>query len=121
MRGVATEKGYKKLIVWNKADKLVMGVYLKTRSFPREEIFGITSQLRRAAVSVPTNIVEGCGRQSSKDLRRFCSIALGSLNEVEYLLDLSSNLKYLKKDDYVALQSLRKEVGNLLWKFHQSL
>ena len=81
------EVGYKKLIVWQKADELAYQVYIETRNFPKEEIYGITSQLRRAALSVPTNIVEGYGRQSKNELRRFTNIALGSLAEVKYLID----------------------------------
>ena len=71
------EKGYKKLIVWQKADELVYQVYLATKSFTKEEIYGITSQLRRAVLSVPTNIVEGYGRQGKKELKQFINIALG--------------------------------------------
>ena len=83
------EKGYKKLIVWQKADVLAYQVYIETKDFPKEEIYGVTSQLRRAALSVPTNIVEGYGRQGKKELRWFINIALGSLAETEYLLDFS--------------------------------
>jgi four helix bundle protein len=71
--------GYKKLTVWYKADELAFQVYIVTKYFPKEEIFGITSQIRRAALSVPTNIVEGYGRQGRKELRQFANIALGSL------------------------------------------
>ena len=116
-----SEAGYKKLIVWQKADKLAKDVYIKTKGFPEEERYGITSQLRRAAISVPLNIVEGCARQSKKELKNFANIALGSLAETEYLLDFSRSLNYLTESDHDALQSLRQEVGNLLWKFFQSI
>jgi len=115
------EKGYKKLVVWQKADELAYQIYLATKSFPKEEIYGIISQLRRAAISVPLNIVEGYGRQGKKELRQFINVALGSLAEVEYLLDFSLKLKYLNQKDYKRLQDLRQEVGNLLWKFYKSL
>jgi four helix bundle protein len=115
------EKGYKKLIVWQKADELAYQVYIGTRNFPKVEIYGITSQLRRAALSVPTNIVEGYGRQGRKELKQFANIALGSLAETEYLLDFSLRLEYLTKESHKRLQDLRQEVGNLLWKFYNSL
>ena len=114
------EKGYKKLIVWQKADDLAYRIYLTTKCFPREESYGITSQLRRAALSVPTNLVEGSGRQSRGQLRQFSAIALGSLAEVTYLLDFSLKLGYLKQKDYEVLQNLREIVGRLLWKFYKS-
>jgi len=115
------EAGYKKLIVWQKADDLAFAVYSATKVFPREEIYGIVSQLRRAALSIPTNIVEGAGRQGRKELRQFVNIALGSLAEVEYLLGFSLRLGYLAAERYKVLQDMRQEVGNLLWKFYKSL
>lgn len=114
------EKGYKKLIVWQKADELAYQVYLETEKFPKHEIYGITSQLRRAAVSVPTNIVEGVGRQGKNELRQFANIALGSLVETEYLLEFCFRLNYLNKENYDGLERLRKETGGLLWKFYKS-
>ena len=115
------EKGYKKLIVWQKADDLAYQVYMATKIFPKEEIYGITSQLRRAALSIPTNVVEGYGRQGRKELKQFVNIALGSLAEVEYLLDFSLRLKYLTIEEHKKVQDLRQQVGNLLWKFYKSL
>ncbi len=115
------EKGYKKLIVWQKADELVYQIYLETKKFPKDEIYGITSQLRRAAISIPTNIVEGTGRQGKNELRQFLNIALGSLAETEYLLEFCYRLGYLKEADYNRLEGLRKETGGLLWNFHKSL
>ncbi len=77
------EKGYKKLIVWRKADELARQVYLETKKFPKDEMYGITSQLRRAAISIPTNIVEGTGRQNKNELKQFINVALGSLAETD--------------------------------------
>lgn len=114
-------KGYRKLIVWRKADELAYQIYLATKEFPREEMYGITSQIRRSALSVPTNIVEGYGRQSRRELRQFSNIALGSLAETEYFLDFCFKLGYLNSDIHNRLQGLRQEVGNLLWKFYKSL
>ena len=116
-----TEKGYKKLIVWQKADALAYQIYLATKEFPKEEVYGITSQIRRAALSVPTNIVEGFGRQGRKELRQFVNIALGSLAETEYLLDFSLKLGYLNETQHRKLQSFRQESGRLLWRFYKSL
>lgn len=115
------EAGYKKLIAWEKADELAYQIYLETRKFPKEEMYGITSQLRRAALSVPTNLVEGTGRQGRKELRQFVNIALGSMAETEYLLDFSLRLKYFSQETHKRLQDLRQESGSLLWRFYQSL
>lgn len=115
------EKGYKKLIVWEKADELAYQIYLETKKFPKDEIYGITSQLRRAAISVPVNIVEGQGRQNKNEKRQFTNIALGSLAETEYLLDFCFRLKFLTQEKYDFLESIRKSTGALLWNFYKSL
>lgn len=115
------ENGYKKLIVWQKADELAYQVHIAAKDFPKEEIYGITSQLRRDVLSVPTNIVEGYGRQGKRKLKQFINVALDSLAETEYLLDFSLRFGYLTKEKHKNLQDLRQEVGNLLWKFYKSL
>lgn len=115
------EAGYKKLIVWQKADVLAKEIYIRTRSFPKEELYGLTSQIRRAGLSVAVNIVEGYTRKSQKELQQFLNIALGSLAETEYLLKFAFDLRFFEKNDYDCLESLRQEVGNLLWRFIQSL
>ncbi len=112
---------YKELIVWQKADELAIEVYKITKDFPKDENYGITSQLRRAALSIPTNIVEGYARRRDKELSRFINIAIGSLAEVEYLLDFSHRMDYLKERDYKKLDSLREEVGKLLWNFYKKV
>ncbi len=114
------EKGYKKLIVWQKANDLAYKIYLAAKTFPIEEKYGITSQLRRVALSVPTNLVEGSGRQGKAELRQFANIALGSLAETEYLLDFTLKLKYLKGKEHKPLQDLRAEIAMFLWKFYKS-
>ena len=78
-------KDFRNLQVWEKAHKLTLSLYRATQSFPKEEVYGITSQLRRASSSIPTNIAEGCGRGSDAELGRFLQIAMGSASEVEYL------------------------------------
>ena len=92
--------GYKKLNVWKKADELAFQIYIATKNFPPEEMYGITSQIRRAGLSVPTNIVEGYFRQGRKELKQFINIGLGSLGETRYLLDFSFRLGYLKQNEY---------------------
>ena len=114
------EKGYKKLFVWKKADELAYQIYLTTKNFPKQEIFGVVSQLRRAALSIPTNIVEGMGRQGRNETKQFMNIALGSLAETEYLLEFCLRLQYLNQEEYLRLDNLRGEVGRMLWKFYKS-
>jgi four helix bundle protein len=111
---------HKDLIVFQKADELALLIYKITEQFPKTEIFGITSQLRRAALSVPTNIVEGYARKSKKELAQFINIALGSLAETEYLLDFSKRLGY-SGTDTLPIDALIDEVGKLLWGFYRSL
>jgi four helix bundle protein len=113
--------GYEKLLVWQKADGLAYETYMATRSFPKEEMYAMTSQVRRAALSVPTNIVEGYARQSRNEFRQFVNIALGSLGETRYLLGFCLKLKYLKQQEHGRLEALAEEVGRLLWRFHRSL
>jgi len=112
---------YKKLVVWQKADELALAVYQMTRHFPKEEMYGVTSQLRRAAVSVPTNIVEGYARNGDKELAHFLSIAIASLTETEYLIQFSVKLGYLSTDDADRLETLRAETGKKLWQFYQKV
>lgn len=91
-------KDFRKLEVWAKAHDCALNVYRLTATFPSEERYGLTSQLRRACVSVPTNIAEGCGRNTDAELRRYLEIAMGSASEVEHLLLLSRDLGYLSSE-----------------------
>ncbi|MBI2055185.1 MAG: four helix bundle protein [Candidatus Sungbacteria bacterium] len=113
--------GYKKLNVYNKAHELVLSVYGATKLFPKDELFGLISQMRRCAVSVPANVVEGYGRRTAGDKLQFYYIARSSLNELEYYLDLSHDLSYLPKVDYDKLCALRDDVGRLLNGFIKSI
>jgi four helix bundle protein len=81
---------FKKLEVWKKADSLVLAVYKATNNFPKDEIYGLTSQIRRAAVSITANIAEGCGRNSKVELCQFLQISIGSANELDYYIHLAS-------------------------------
>ena len=115
------EWGYRKLRVWEVADRLAHEVYRVTKAFPPTEQFGLTSQLRRAALSIPTNLVEGHARKSRKEFRQVASIALGSLAEVEYLLGFSEAEGFLSEQGYKEAEVFRQETGRLLWAFHESL
>jgi len=97
-------KTHKDLEVWQKSVDLVTDIYGLTKSFPKEEIFGITNQLRRAAVSIPANIAEGSGRNTTGELKQFIGIAMGSLAELETLVLISSKLGYLNDVDFNILQ-----------------
>ena len=104
-------KTFKDLIVWQKAHEFVMSVYQATNNFPREEIYGLTSQFRRAAVSIPANIAEGFSKTGKRDKHRFMNIAQGSLEECRYYLVLTQDLGYLETDGWT---SKLEEVSNLL-------
>jgi len=91
-------KSYRDLVVWQKAVSFVIGIYKTTKSFPKEEKYGITNQIRRAAVSVPSNIAEGFGRNSKKDFIRFLYISIGSLFEVQTQLDISNKLGFINEN-----------------------
>lgn len=105
---------YQELIVWQKAMDLVEGVYKVSRSFPREEMYGLTSQLRRATVSVPSNIAEGQGRSTTADFLRHLSIAYGSLLEVETQVLIATRLHYLAPGNCSDVLRMAGEVGRLL-------
>ena len=104
----------KELKVWNKAHELALLVYSLTSNFPRHELVGLTSQVRRAAVSIPSNIVEGRGRGSKKDYKRFLYISRGSLEEVKYQLLLAKDLGYVELNQFEVASELAMEVGKLL-------
>jgi len=101
-------RDYTKIKAWQLADDLTVAVYERTRSFPREEIYGLTSQLRRASYSVPANIVEGSSRESKKDYLHFLYIARGSLSETQYFVHLARRLGYLSNEDADALHGQTK-------------
>jgi four helix bundle protein len=105
---------FKKLSVWNKAHLLTIEVYKATQLFPKEEQFGLTSQIRRASVSIPSNIVEGCGRGGSIEFGRFLQIAMGSLYELEYQLLLARDLNYLNEKVYNQLNDDITEIRKMM-------
>jgi four helix bundle protein len=95
---------YKKLLVWSKAHKLTLSVYKETNVFPKEEVYALTNQLRRASSSVAINIVEGCGRSTKLAKAYFMQIAFASAQETEYLLCLCTDLEYMKSETYMVLE-----------------
>ena len=105
---------YRDLIAWQKAKRLALDVYRCTRKFPRDEIYGLTSQMRRAAVSVPSNIAEGKGRYSQKELVHFLYLARGSLLELETQLSIARDLEYIDQPAFEILESETEEVGRIL-------
>ncbi len=107
-------QGFKSLLVWQRAYELVLEAYNLTKEFPRSEVYGLTSQLQRAAVSIPANIAEGYERQHKKEYRQFLSIARGSLGELETYLLLAKDLNYLSAERYELLDSKRGEIARLL-------
>jgi len=112
---------YRKLIVWQKAYSLGISIYRNTQNFPREEIYGITSQMRRAATSIAANIAEGNTRESSKEYRQFLSIARGSASELETWLMFSKDLNYLEEVQYQDLAQQLDVVKGLLYGLMKSL
>ena len=114
-------KDFRTLKVWEKSHRLVLVIYKATKPFPKNELYGITSQLQRAAVSVPTNIAEGCGKDSDAELGRYFKIAMGSSSELEYLLLLAHDLSYITDDQYNNLQNNLVEVRKMLNAFIQRL
>jgi four helix bundle protein len=107
-------KGFKELKVWRKAHEMTVAVYGTTREFPREELYGLTSQLRRSAASIGANIAEGCGRRSDREMARFLQIARGSASETEYHILLAHDLRYLGEQDFRQLTCQADELQRML-------
>jgi four helix bundle protein len=114
-------RDFQKLKVWEKAHRLALAVYRATTSFPREEMYGLTSQIRRSATSIPANVAEGCGRTGEAELGRFLKIAMGSSSELEYHLMLARDLGFLKITEYKPLVAQVTEIKQMLTSFVQKL
>jgi four helix bundle protein len=114
-------KDFRQLKVWEKAHHLTLAVYQVTASFPRDEIYGLTSQMRRAASSIPSNLAEGCGRNSDAELARFSSIAAGSASELEYHLLLARDLNLIPLNDHQLLTEQVVEIKRMLSGLVQKL
>lgn len=107
-------QNYKDLKVWQKAHQLTLNVYLESKCFPKDEIYSLTSQLRRSTSSIPANIAEGCGKNTQLDLANFLNIALGSANESEYFILLARDLAYLSLEKHEVLFGQVNEVKAML-------
>lgn len=112
---------FRNLKVWQKAHELTLAVYAATRSFPKEEMYGVTGQMRRAAVSVPSNLAEGCCRQGDTEFGRFAQIALASLSELEYFLLLTRDLQLVDETVYGHTNGMAEEVRRMLIALIQKL
>jgi four helix bundle protein len=114
-------QSYRNLIVWQKAHRLVLEIYRITKDFPRSEITGMISQMRRSSTSIPTNIAEGSARKTDADYARFIYIALSSGMELDYQLYLTHDLKYISAEDFTKLSAELEEICKMLNGFAQTL
>lgn len=118
-------KDFRQQRVWEESHALTLGIYQATKSFPKEELFALTNQLRRACMSIPTNIAEGCGRESNKDFAHFLQIAMGSANETDYQLLLAKDFKYIDEKVFLALNDridkIKRQLAVLIRKIRAGL
>jgi four helix bundle protein len=114
-------RDFSELSIWQKSHLLTLQVYSVTQAFPKDELFGLTSQMRRSSSSIPTNIAEGCGRNSNPELKRFLVISTGSCSELQYQLILSKDLKYIDEHLYKELVDKVIEIRKMIYSFIQSL
>ncbi|PRX51917.1 four helix bundle protein [Salegentibacter salegens] len=112
---------FKELKVWQKSIDLVTETYSKSKEFPKEEVYGLTSQIRRSAVSIPSNIAEGCGRKTAKDFANFLGISLGSAFELETQLIIAKNLNFMNSDDFKILENEIHHIQNMIIKLQSTL
>lgn len=114
-------KDFRTLKVWEKAHALTLMIYKSTEEFPKQELYALTNQIQRAAVSIPANIAEGCGKDSDAELKRYFSIAMGSSSELEYLILLAHDLGYLHQAAYQSMENDLIEIRKMLNAFIQKL
>ena len=114
-------RNYRDLEVWKKCHKLTLDLYRTTRQFPKHELFGLISQIRRSSASIGENIAEGCGRRSNPEMARFLLIATGSASELDYELLLAHDLHYIDDPTYARLQSALEEVRRMMTALHQTV
>ena len=114
-------RDFTKLLVWQKSHQLTLKIYKTTKLFPKEELFGLTSQMRRSSSSVPTNIAEGCGRDTKPQLKHFFEIASGSSSELNYQLILSKDLEYISESTFQELSNDSTEIMKMLHAYHAQL
>ena len=110
-------RDFKKLKIWQRSHQLALDVYKSTNNFPKSEQYGLISQIRRSAVSIPSNIAEGCGKESPTEFARYLRIAMGSASELEYQLILSHDLIYLSEESFRALEDEVTQLKKMLVVF----
>lgn len=108
---------FRNLLIWQKSMVLVTKIYTVTNNFPKEEVFGLTSQIKRSAISIPSNIAEGLGRESSKELLRFLKISIGSLFELQTQLEIAKNIIYLDEETFNNLYEDTRELERMIVSF----
>lgn len=114
-------KDFRNLKVWEKSHKLALSIYKVTQKYPKEEKYGLINQMRRAVVSIPGNISEGCGKYTDSDFARYIQIALGSSSEMEYYIELSHDLRYLNKHEFNLLLARVQEIKKMLITLNKTL
>lgn len=114
-------RDFRTLTVWQKSHQLTLGVYRITKTFPRSEVYGLTSQMRRAALSIPSNLAEGFARQGEKERAYHVNVAIGSTSELEYQLLLAHNLEYLSQEEFQQLDAAAREVERMLVALYQKI
>jgi len=114
-------KPHERFVAWQHCHRLALLTYQITQSFPKSELYGITSQMRRAAYSAAANIVEGCAKRGASEFRRFLDIALGSLAELSYFAVLARDLKLLSNEDWLALEQLHEVAGKTTMGLHRAM
>lgn len=114
-------RDFHKLMIWQRSHSLTLEIYKITKTFPKEEVFGLTSQIRRAVSSIPTNIAEGCGKNSNKEFAHFLQITIGSATEVEYQLLLAHDINYINDGDYQVLTDETVAVRKMIIKYQSEL
>lgn len=112
---------FRDLLIWQKAMALVTKIYKSTQAFPKEEVFGLTSQIRRCSVSIPSNIAEGYGRNSNTEFLRFLNISLGSLFELQTQLEIARNIEYLDEETFNTIYNDTRELEIMLVSFSKKI
>jgi four helix bundle protein len=118
---VPAKMPYERFEAWKVSHELALAVYSTTRGWPRSELYGLTSQLRRAALSAPTNIAEGCAKRGPAEFRRFLDYSLGSLSELAYLLRFAHDTQFLTDEAWARLQQMRDKAAILTWRLARSM
>ena len=114
-------RDFRKIQVWQKSHELTLRLYTVTSAFPKEELYGLTSQIRRASASIASNIAEGCGRNTQTELARFVHIASGSASELDYHLLLAHDLGFIDQDIYFELGNVISEIKRMLYSFEKTV